>query len=202
MPSLDAALSAWLESAEELLAWAPGVGPSAAAVERQLTFDRDGESRAVVVRFRPDRPDRPVEFSHGRKLNEQERASLARLRESHRILLGLFGLPPWELQVQDALTFWPHGRALVETERALPSELKHVGVIHTPNLEGTDLSSLVRLISQVYPDYAIELLRPAAEARNVDATAWSVVVLAGRDPEESSKWRTRLETRRQESQRR
>src|SRR4029450_3182132 len=61
--------------------------------------------------------------------------------------------------------------------------------------ESKDLATIVEVAGAIEgrdPDGAVELYRVAAEARNVAATARRRDLLAGRDAEESSKWRTQL----------
>jgi hypothetical protein len=111
LPSLGQALSAWVESTDAVLAWTQD-GPSPAVVEQLLTFDEGEESRVVVAGFNSDAD--AIRFTPGQELSEQENASLARLIETGRVVLGVIG-SGWGLLRALGEEPWSRGRALFVT---------------------------------------------------------------------------------------
>jgi TPR repeat protein len=185
-PSLEHAVSEWLKSPDRVLAWTPQSGPRPAALEQLLTFQRK-EQQIVVVGFDSDAT--AIGFTPGHEMSEPERASLSRLIEAGRVMLGV---AEEGSGLEDALRRepWSGGRALVQTEW-LPAEPEHVSVLHPADV-GPDPMNLVNFVRLRFPDYAQVLLRPAAEAGRADAIATLVELLAEGKAEESRQWQERL----------
>jgi TPR repeat protein len=190
-PSLHKALSAWLKSTDMLLAWSSTIGPPREVIEKDLMFDQDNESRAIVVEFPPDK-EHPIRFTSEREMDEKESASLTRLIEKRRVILGLFNQRP--PKIQDTLRTEPWSRAHTLAEiNELPATLNSVSVLHPIDPNWSHLTSLVDLVQQRYPDYAISILQPAAEAGNTSAMARLAILLTDRkNRAESRKWLAQL----------
>jgi AAA ATPase domain len=215
LPTLSQALASWLGSDNQVLGWSPDVGPPLAAIEQALMFEREPDTSPVVAVRRsllllPDptggEVDSKAQLTLGSAdvtLSEQERGAVNRLLEAGRIVevMQLPARPPTRgvrndpqaAEVTQSLVSGSASRTLLELVPTypLPAGLASVSVLHPT--DPRPLGLLVQFVRLWHPDYAITLLRPAADAGDRDAIRDLAQLLADRDPEESKALERRLQ---------
>ena len=171
----------------------PDVGPPLIAVEQALIFERDLDTSPVVIGSLDKDPPRFFQGSNSYDLSEQDLAAVRRLSAVGRIV-NVRTLDQREAEGRvrplEKSGSVSSTRALLQAVAA-PEWLPTVSVLHPEDSDS--LAALVRLVRQRYPDHAISLLRPAADAGSVEAIRDLLPLLADRDPEAIEEWERRLE---------
>jgi hypothetical protein len=205
LPSLSQALASWLRSDNRVLAWSPDVGPPLAAVEQALMFEQEPDTSPVVVAAMAFLLPEPVSLARINSqldlgstkvmLSEQEGSAVNRLIKAGRIVSAM--MVPEEAKVPqlvDVVQLVAPGsafRTLLVGTYPLPAGLVRTSVLHPT--DPRPLAALVPLVRLWHPDYAITLLRPAADAGDRYAIQELALLLADRDPAESKALERRLQ---------